>query len=73
MPVGIPKICFNAHRIYSYEQIINYFHNLKLVQFSLLLDDDKGALFISDADSKIVKEQIYGCGCFLFQKQEGKI
>ena len=24
VPVGKPKIIFNAHRIYSYEQIINY-------------------------------------------------
>ena len=64
-PVGRPKIEFNAHRIYSYEQIIEYFAPLTLKEFSLI--PDAGGI-IRDADPSIVKEQAYGCGCFWFKK-----
>lgn len=65
VPVGKPKIEFNAHRIYSYEQIINYFKDLKLKEFSLVTD--KGDL-IENAPGDLVCEQKYGCGCFWFTK-----
>jgi hypothetical protein len=64
-PVGQPKIKFNAHRIYSFEQIIKFFNSLKLLEFSLI--DDNGS-FISPANPELVKLQTYGCGCFHFQK-----
>ena len=59
-PVGKPKTEFNAHRIYSYEQIIEYFASLSLKEFSLI--PDAGGLIIN-ANPVIVKEQHYGCGC----------
>ena len=65
VPVGKPKIEFNAHRIYSYEQILGYFKDLKLKEFSLITDDGN---FIENAKMEIVKEQKYGCGCFWFIK-----
>jgi len=37
-PVGKPRIEFNAHRIYSYEQVIEYFSPLVLTEFSLIPD-----------------------------------
>ena len=64
-PVGKPKIEFNAHRIYSFEQIVEYFSPLALKEFSLITD--KGIL-INNADPAIVKDQHYGCGCFWFIK-----
>src|SRR5688572_23774888 len=64
-PVGKPKIEFNAHRIYSFEQIVEYFSPLALKEFSLITD--KGIL-INNADPAIVKDQHYGCGCFWFFK-----
>jgi len=63
VPVGKPKIEFNAHRIYSYEQIISYFEDLELKEFSLITDS--GA-FIENAKMEVVKNQKYGCGCFWF-------
>ena len=66
VPVGQPKIEFNAHRIYSYEQISEYFKDLTLREFSLITD--KGD-FIENAKMELVKEQKYGCGCFWFIKQ----
>jgi hypothetical protein len=64
-PVGKPKIEFNAHRIYSYEQITSYFTGMQLTEFSLI--PDTGGL-IKNADPALVKEQNYGCGCFWFKK-----
>jgi len=64
-PVGKPKIEFNAHRIYSYEMIMEMFEGLKLVEFSLITDSGD---FIEKANPDIVKEQKYGCGCFWFKK-----
>ena len=64
-PVGKPRIEFNAHRIYSLEQIKEYFSPLTLKEFSLI--PDAGGL-IENADPALVKEQTYGCGCFWFKK-----
>jgi hypothetical protein len=64
-PVGQARIEFNAHRIYSYEQIVEYFSPLQLKEFSLI--PDAGGL-IQNADPALVKQQQYGCGCFWFKK-----
>lgn len=62
---GVAKIQFNAHRIYTYDMIINYFSNFKLMDFSLITD--KG-LFINNANKNQSDQQNYGCGCFWFKK-----
>lgn len=64
-PIGKPKIEYNAHRIYSYEQVIEYFKDLKLIEFSLITDSGE---FIENANQSLVKKQKYGCGCFWFKK-----
>lgn len=64
-PVGKPKIEFNAHRIYSYEQVIALFDGFSVKEFSLI--DDEGAL-LYHADPGMVKSLKYGCGCFWFTK-----
>lgn len=66
-PVGKPRIEFNAHRIYSFEQIIEYFSPFKLQEFSLI--PDAGGLIVN-ANPGMVKEQDYGCGCFWFKKND---
>jgi hypothetical protein len=64
-PVGRPKIEFNGHRIYSFEQVVQYFSPLFLQEFSLITDSGG---FIENADPASVKKQKYGCGCFWFKK-----
>ena len=49
VPVGKPKIIFNAHRIYSYDQIISYFNGFKLKEFSLITDSNKGGELLFNA------------------------
>lgn len=62
---GKPRIEYNAHRIYSYEQILSLFNDFELIEFSLI--PDEGGL-IENADPNLASKQQYGCGCFWFKK-----
>lgn len=66
-PVGAPKIFFNAHRVYAYDQIVSQFQGLELVEFALIPREADGDLLINP-DKKITDSQTYGCGCFWFKK-----
>lgn len=65
LPVGKPRLCFNAHRIHSPEQILEYFSDLKLMEFSGV--DDKG-IFLENIDPSELANQGYACGMFWFRK-----
>lgn len=67
-PVGKPKIEFNAHRIYSYEQILELFPDLELKEFSLVPEKSKNGGLIRNANKDLVKYENYACGCFHFVK-----
>lgn len=67
-PVGKPKIAFNAHRIYSFQQVLDLFPNLVLKEFSMVPDDYKKFGLIENADSSLVEQQDWACGCFVFTK-----
>lgn len=67
VPIGMPKIMFNAHRIYAYEQIMNYFKGFELENFALIPDNPKYGGLIN-ATKKMCDAQSYGCGCFWFRK-----
>ena len=68
IPIGIPKIMFNAHRIYNYQQIISFFNEFELLEFSLIPDNVYDIGMIENASSEICDMQNYGCGCFWFKK-----
>ncbi len=68
VPVGRARIMFNAHRIYSFDQIRSYFKNLDLIDFSLVPDNREDGGLIRKATSAMADAQEYGCGCFLFRK-----
>lgn len=65
LPIGRPRLCFNAHRIHSIEQIKSYFSSLELIKLSVI--DDEGE-FIKDADEHESDDYDYGCGLFIFSK-----
>jgi SAM-dependent methyltransferase len=69
VPVGEPKIVFNAHRIYSYEQIMDYFGDMELVEYTLVPDNALEKGIIVNATRQQTSEQQYGCGCFWFRKK----
>lgn len=68
VPVGKPKIMFNAHRIYGYSQIIELFSGLKLEEFTLIPDNALETGIINFASIELADKQNYGCGCFRFKK-----
>lgn len=68
VPVGQPRIMFNAHRVYSRQQIIQQFSELKLEQFVLISMNQTEGLQV-DATDQDVAEEKYGCGCFWFKRQ----
>jgi len=69
VPIGRkPKIMFNAHRIYTYEQISKYFSQLKLKEFTLIPEKEEDGSLIINPPNKILVKQSYACGCFWFTK-----
>jgi SAM-dependent methyltransferase len=64
-PVGRPRVCFNAHRIHSPEQIIEMFPLLELVELSGV--DDQGRLARHRAPGALAGSR-YGCGMFRFTR-----
>lgn len=65
---GEAKIMFNAHRIYTYEQIVSYFSEFELKEFSLIPDQSNEGIIIN-ATKEQSDKQNYACGCFLLQKR----
>lgn len=66
LPVGKPRVCFNAHRAHTPKQILEYFSCLKLVDFSIVDDqgDFRNEVSIDDGWDNLE----YGCGMFHFIK-----
>jgi len=65
VPVGKARLCFNAHRIHSPQQIIEYFSDLQLVELSGV--DDNGH-FIGNIDVSILENSDFAFGLFQFRK-----
>lgn len=66
-PVGHSTLRFNAHRIYAYAQIVNYFEGFTLKEYALLPDDTSKGL-VKNASQHLTDKQHWGCGCFWFVK-----
>jgi hypothetical protein len=66
LPVGKQRLCFNAHRIHSPKQIIEYFSNLELVEFSGIDDEGK---FKRNINISLLENSNYACGLFHFTKK----
>ncbi len=64
LPVGRPKVEFNAHRIYSYDQVMRMFWGLELKEFTLV----ELPRYIVNADPVRVQSLTEGAGCFWFTK-----
>ena len=68
VPVGKPSIQYNAHRIYSYEMIMNYFEGFELKDYTLIPDNALKIGLIKNATKEDTDKQKYACGCFWFRK-----
>jgi SAM-dependent methyltransferase len=70
VPVGKPRVQFNAHRIYGFAQVVEAFAGLELAEFALVPDrgDPEGDALIANATKAQADRQRYGCGCFWFRR-----
>lgn len=69
VPVGKPAIRFNAHRIYDPEEVIIYFPELVLKEFSCVLDNGSFERNLKPSDSR---NQNYACGMYHFMKKDNR-
>lgn len=68
VPIGRPRVVFNAHRVYDPAGVVASFAPLQLEELTLIPDSaDDGALVVNPPP-ELLRRQSYGCGCFLFQK-----
>lgn len=65
LPVGKPRLCFNAHRVHSPLDILRYFRGLDLIELSAVNDEGD---FVRRCDLAVLTEQSYACGLFHFKK-----
>lgn len=67
LPVGHPRLRFNAHRIHSPQQIIEYCNGLQLVELSGINDEGN---FIKNIEVAVLENSDYACGLFHFTKKK---
>ena len=65
LPVGRPRVCFNAHRIHAPETILEYFVGLELVEFSGVHDDGR---YVERVSLDEFASSRYACGMFWLRK-----
>ena len=66
LPVGKPRLCYNAHRIHSPETILEYFSDLKLVKLSGIDDENH---YFPTIERSVLDSSNYACGLFHFTKE----
>lgn len=66
---GVSKIMFNAHRIYRYDQVIEYFSDFELKEFVLIPERAEDGGLVRNPSQELINDQSYGCGCFCFRKR----
>jgi SAM-dependent methyltransferase len=72
VPIGDkPIIQFNAHRIYTKDQILDQFTGLqlRLKEFSLIPQNDADGGLVLNPSLQLLNKQKYACGCFWFTKK----
>jgi len=65
---GDARIQFNAHRIYTYRQVLGMFEGFELLEFALIPDDGSNLGLVRHAEEALSDAQRYGCGCFWLRK-----
>lgn len=73
VPVGKPRIQFNAHRIYSVAQVQAALPGMRLAHFALIGDEANEGLKEGLDQAGRVATLRYGCGCFHFIKEHAAI
>lgn len=64
-PVGRERVCFNAHRVFAPQTVLDLFGSLSLAEFSWV--DDLGVLRTKATPGE-ANDADYGCGLFEFKR-----
>ena len=64
-PVGRERVCFNAHRVFAVQTILDALPALNVIRFSLV--DDEGQ-FLDKSEFSHANNLSYGCGMFVMTK-----
>jgi SAM-dependent methyltransferase len=65
MPMGRPRVCFNAHRIHDPREVRELFGELDVVEFAGVDDEGRFHRHLQPAD---LANAAYGCGMFHFTR-----
>lgn len=65
VPVGRPRLCFNAHRIHDPGDVLQMFDELVLTEFSGIDDDGR---FGRDREPEELAQARYACGLYRFER-----
>jgi hypothetical protein len=65
VPVGRPRVCFNAHRVHSVDMMLDLFSGLRLRELSGVTDD---GTFRENVDINTFAGSDYACGMFWFTR-----
>ena len=65
LPVGRPRVCFDAHRVHAPRTVIERFDELELVEFAGV--DDDGS-FRRHRHPDELADMSYSCGMFHFRR-----
>jgi SAM-dependent methyltransferase len=68
VPVGRPRVQFNAHRVYAFRHVHEAMAGLRLREFALIPDDQPAAGLVRPASSEMADAQDCACGCFWWVK-----
>jgi len=66
LPVGKPRVCFNAHRIHAVETVVEYLLGLELVELSGVRDDGS---YVERVSMQEFAGSRYACGMFWLRKK----
>ena len=71
IPIGAKaKIKFNANRIYTNSQIMEYFKDFELINSTLITDYDHQVHLINNPNKSDYVIQEHGCACYHFKKNK---
>ena len=70
LPIGKPRVCFNAHRVHSTSEVLEMFRGLELVEFSSVSDRRE---FVKGSDLDGFANAKYACGMFRFRKSVSNV
>ncbi len=65
VPIGRERVCFNAHRVFSPQSMVNMFHGMEMVEFAYV--NDSGELREKQKPGN-AQSCNYGCGMYVFRK-----